>query len=157
MKRSDLFYIWVAISSYVTGPLVYMISLWVIYGEHTKDLRRLITWTAPAFFTLGLPLYFLCTILLRRMNKYSFWVQTLFFVLIGAMPVFIVPLFTGFFNFFNVSFLFTQEGFLFFLFFFSIAFVCSYGIWIAQKRLNKKPYFIISFIVLFLFTTMTII
>lgn len=158
MKRSDLFYIWVAISSYITGSLVYMIFLWTIYGEHAKDyIGRIIPWTAPSFFMIGIPFYFLCTMLLRRINKYSFWLQTFLFALVGVMPVFSVSLFTGFFKFFNVSFLFTHEGILFFSFFFSIAVVCSYGFWLAQKRLNKKPYFIASFLVLILFIIATAI
>lgn len=151
IKRSDWFYIWVAITSYLTGPLVYSVSLWLIQGEHTKDMGRLITWTAPAFFSVGILLYLLCVIFLRSINKYYFWLQTLAFVIIGLIPVYIVPLISGFFYFSNVYFLFTREGSLFLLFFSSIAFVCSYGTWIAQKKLNKKIFLFISISILVLF------
>lgn len=54
MKRSDFFYIWVAITSYLTGPLVYSVSLWLIYGENTRDMGRLVTWTMPYTFIVKL-------------------------------------------------------------------------------------------------------
>ncbi len=148
MKRSDFFYIWVAIVSYLIGPLIYLLTLRFIYGETTRDMGRFIIWTAPAFFTVGIFLYLICVIILRSINKYYFWLQTLAFVLVGTIPVYIVPLIAGFFKTENLSFLFSQEGILFFLFFSSIAVVSSYGTWIAQKRQNKRPFIILSILIL---------
>lgn len=156
MKRSDLFYVWVAITCYLTGPLVYSISLWMIYGEYATDLSLLITWTAPTFFTVGILLYLLCVIFLRSINKYYFWLQTLAFVLIGLIPIYIILFILSFPSFFNSSLLFSPEGLLFLLFYTSIAVVGSYGVWVAQKKLNKKPYLFISTLILVLFIIVTI-
>ncbi|WP_054955287.1 hypothetical protein [Paenibacillus dakarensis] len=151
MKRSVLFYIWVAIVSYLTGPLVYSVTLWVLEGEKVKDIDKLLTWTAPTFFSVGILLFLLCIILLRSINKYNFWSQTLAFALVGIIPITIVPFLTGFSSVSNFNFVVSPEGALFILFFTSIAIICSYGTWVAQKKLNKIPFIIISLVIFILF------
>ncbi|MBP2000087.1 glucan phosphoethanolaminetransferase (alkaline phosphatase superfamily) [Paenibacillus shirakamiensis] len=148
MKRSDFFYIWVAIISYITGPMVYVFTLRTIYGETSNNMGPLITWTVPTFFTVDILLYLLCVILLRSINRYYFWLQTLAFVFLSIIPVYIVLLMAGFFINRADSFLLSEEGLLFLSFFSSIAIVASYGTWIAQKHLSKRPFYIVSVMIL---------
>lgn len=155
MNRSVLFYIWVAINSYLSGPIVYVASLWIIYGEKTNDLKPLITWTAFAFFSVGLLSYLLSVIFLRSINRYYFWSQTLLFVLMGGVPVAIILFIMGSFNAANFTLVFSPEGLIFFLSFTGMALLASYGTWITQKGLNKKPFIFISIVVIALFILVT--
>ncbi|TVX88183.1 hypothetical protein [Paenibacillus agilis] len=156
MKRSDLFYIWAAVTGYLTGIIVYIASLWALYGETFNEINKLITWTAPAFFTVGLLLYSIAVAVLRSLNRYSFWLQTLLFVILGFIPVMLVPIMMGFLAFTTIWFVFSPEGMLFMLAYTSIALVCSYGFWVAHKRLSKKPFTIFSIVILALFIYATI-
>lgn len=49
MKKSDLFYIWVFISSYLAGVVAYTLSLFLLYDEKMRGWGQLLMWTAPLF------------------------------------------------------------------------------------------------------------
>ncbi|MBD8501122.1 hypothetical protein [Paenibacillus arenosi] len=151
MKRSDLFYVWVAITSYLTGLFVYVSYLLMYDGKITEGLGKIITWTAPAFFTVGIILYATAVFVLHLLRKYNFWSQTVTFILIGIIPVSIVPFTMGYFSINNFSFIFSPEGFHFLLAYSSIACTFSYGIWIARQKKNKKPFLYLSVLVILLF------
>ncbi|WP_405158705.1 hypothetical protein [Paenibacillus sp. FSL H8-0283] len=156
MKKSDLIYIWVLISSYCAGIVAYTLSMFLVYNEEVSDWGQLITWTAPTFFTVNLLLFILSVFFLKLINKYFFWTQTILFAIVAIIPVYIIPFLSGFFNFASISFPFTQEGFLFYTFFLIAALVSSYGIWVAQKRLNPKSFLLVSFVI-FILLIITII
>nr|WP_154958574.1 hypothetical protein [Paenibacillus xylanexedens] len=151
MKKSDLFYIWVFISSYLAGVVAYTLSLFLLYDEKMSDWGQLLMWTAPSFFTVTLLLFLLSILLLKLMNKYFLWTQTLLFTLAAIVPVYSIPILPGFWNFTSSAFLFSPEGMLFYLFFFISSLMSSYGLWIAHKRHNNKSFLILSFVVAMMF------
>jgi hypothetical protein len=151
MKKSDLFYIWVFISSYLAGVVAYTLILLLLYDEKVSGWRQLLMWTAPSFFTVTLLLFLLSILLLKLMNKYFLWTQTLLFALAAIVPVYSIPILSGFWNFTSIAFLFSPEGMLFYLFFFISSLMSSYGVWIAHKRHSYKSFLIISFAVVMMF------
>jgi len=151
MKKSDLFYIWVFISSYLAGVVAYTLILLLLYDEKVSGWRQLFMWTAPSFFTVTLLLFLLSILLLKLMNKYFLWTQTLLFALAAIVPVYSIPILSGFWNFTSIAFLFSPEGMLFYLFFFISSLMSSYGVWIAHKRHSYKSFLIISFAVVMMF------
>ncbi|MBO2944443.1 hypothetical protein JJQ72_10725 [Paenibacillus sp. F411] len=144
MKRADFFYIWVAITGYIAGMLTYIISLWVTNGRFFINLELLMTWTLVTFFTVGTSFFFLCVVLLRAIRRYYFWLQTAVFIGVGIIPITMVAFMMGSFSVSNFKFVFSPEGVYFLMFFTSTALICSYGTWVAQKKLNKKPFLILS-------------
>ncbi|MCR8845080.1 hypothetical protein NQ117_15465 [Paenibacillus sp. SC116] len=150
MKRSDLFYIWVAITSYLTGLLVYISYLLMYDGRVTESLGKIITWTAPAFFTVGILLYATAVVILHLLKKYNFWSQTVVFILIGVIPVSIIPFTMGYFSINNFSFIFSPEGFQFLLAYSSIGLIFSYGVWVARQKKDKKPFLLLSILIILL-------
>ncbi|WP_028596790.1 hypothetical protein [Paenibacillus assamensis] len=150
MKRSDMFYVWVAITSYLTGIFVYISYLLMYDGKITEGFGKIITWTAPAFFTVGVFLYATAVVVLHLLRKYNFWSQTVTFLFIGIIPVSIVPFTMGYFSINNFSFIFSPEGLHFLLAYSSTALIFSYGIWIARQKKNKKPFLYLSVLVILL-------
>ncbi|MDT0121317.1 hypothetical protein Q9R46_01575 [Paenibacillus sp. RRE4] len=151
MKKSDLFYIWVFISSYLAGVVTYSLSLFLLYNEKTSGWGQLLMWTAPSFFTVTLLLFLLSILLLKCMKKYFLWTQTLLFALVAIVPVYSIPVLSGFWNLTNIAFLFSPEGTLFYLCFFISSLMSSYGVWIAHKRYNNKSFLILSFVAAMIF------
>ena len=49
MKKSDLFYIWVFISSYLAGVVAYTLGLFLLYDEKMSGWGQLLMRTAPLF------------------------------------------------------------------------------------------------------------
>ncbi|WP_434752564.1 hypothetical protein [Paenibacillus amylolyticus] len=153
MKKSDLFYIWLFISSYLAGVVAYTLSLLLLYDEKMSGWGQLLMWTAPSFFTVTLLLFLLSILLLKLMNKYFLWTQTLLFALVAIVPVYSIPILSGFWNFTSITFLFSPEGMLFYLFFFISSLMSSYGVWTAHKRYSYKSFLVLSFVVVMLFVT----
>ncbi|MGF6356429.1 membrane-associated HD superfamily phosphohydrolase [Paenibacillus sp. 4624] len=151
MKKSDLFYIWVFISSYLAGLVAYTLGLFLLYDEKMSGWGQLLMWTAPSFFTVTLLLFLLSILLLKWINKYFLWTQTLLFALAAIVPVYSIPVLSGFWNFTSIAFLFSPEGRLFYLFFFISSLMSSYGVWIAHKRHSYKSFLILSFVVAMMF------
>ncbi|NMO97710.1 hypothetical protein [Paenibacillus lemnae] len=151
MKRSDLFYIWVAITGYLAGVFAYLTSLRSLEGSDFIHTEQLVAWTLFPFFTVGILLYLLCVIVLRSINRYYLWLQTLAFILVGIVPITMIPFLMGSFSAANFRFVFSPEGFFFMLFFTTTAIVCSYGTWVAQKRLDKKPFLILFVLIVLAF------
>ncbi|CAI6081968.1 hypothetical protein PAECIP112173_03386 [Paenibacillus sp. JJ-100] len=151
MKKSDLLYIWVLISSYFAGVVAYTLSLFLFYNEKMISWGQLFTWTAPTFFTVNLLLFLLSIFLLKLMKKYFFWTQTILFAIVAIIPVYIIPILSGFFNFASIAYPISQEGFPFYIFFLISSLMSSYGIWIAQKQFNHRSFLIFSFVIIVVF------
>lgn len=148
MKKSDLFYIWVLISSYFAGVVAYALSLFLLYNEKMTSWGQLFSWTAPTFFTVNVLLFLLSIFLLKLINKYFFWTQTILFAIVAIIPVYIIPILSGFFNFASIAYPISKEGLPFYIFFLISSLISSYGIWIGQRKLNQRLFLLFTFLII---------
>lgn len=159
MRRS-LYYLWTALSSYTVGIFVYTLIL-KFMGEAlgSDDVSRLLFWTFPTFMCVMMGLYLLAVLILKRFNRYTFWLQTLLFFIISLIPASIVPIISGFGVFFGSSFLISVEGLLFVAMFASTSLLFSYGVWVGQEKRNrgKKIYLIVSIVILLILIALSMV
>lgn len=144
MQRS-IFYLWTTISSYTIGIGVYILILKFL-GEPLKrsEVSRLIFWTLPTYLCIMLGLFLLIIVLLKSINKYTFGLQTLLFIIASLLPASVVPILSGAGIIFDASFLLSSEGLLFMAAFVTTAVLFSYGVWVAQNHKGRRAFWIVS-------------
>ncbi|GIP43984.1 hypothetical protein J45TS6_24430 [Paenibacillus sp. J45TS6] len=159
MSRSVLYYLWVAIIGYLSGPTLYTAVLRFFYQEplSQQELSALLTWSIPTFFTVGILLYLLSIILLRSLRIYNLLTQTVLFILVGILPAALFTLGAGMFSYAEISSLISPEGLLFLLFFSGIGVVCSYGVWARHKNLSKSPFYALSGLIIIAFVVLIVV
>ncbi|PWW08675.1 hypothetical protein DFQ01_101401 [Paenibacillus cellulosilyticus] len=144
MQRS-IFYLWTTFSSYMIGIGVYILILKYLGEPLTSSgISRLIFWTLPTYLCILLGLFLLIIVLLRSINKYTLWLQTLLFIAASLLPASVVPILSGAGVIFEASFLLSSEGLLFMTAFVTTAVLFSYGIWIALNHKGRRAYWIVT-------------
>ncbi|GIP18040.1 hypothetical protein J40TS1_36820 [Paenibacillus montaniterrae] len=130
---------------------VYMLTLWLVYNERLTELSTVLWWTAPIFFLCGSVWYFICVVFLRAFNKYCFLSQTIMFMLIGLLLVFITPLVVGVGSINLLAYFTSPEAILFMLYYTSTTIICSYGIWLRQSGRRSTVFYLMSAVIVLLF------
>lgn len=112
MKKRYLFYLWIAVTSYMAGPAMYALAMYILYQETDVVTTSLIGWTAATFLSVGILFILITVIMLRVFNIYYFWLQTLLFELFFLILVYMTTVLLGAGNrgLPKLSFLFTPEG-----------------------------------------------
>jgi len=153
MKKSDWFYLWIAISSYMAGPVMYAIAMYILYQETEVWTVPLLGWTAATFSSIVILFYLLTVILLRVLKIYFFWLQTLLYMLLSLIPVYMTAVLmgSGTSRLPGLSFPFTPDGIPLLVFWESIAVMSSWGVWAAHKPFIKRPFLLVSSLILILF------
>ncbi|KOY13724.1 hypothetical protein [Paenibacillus xylanivorans] len=153
MKKTDYFYLWIAVTSYMAGPVMYALTLYTFYRETDVITPSLIGWTAATFSSVGILFILVTVILLRVFKIYYFWLQTLLFELLFLVLVYMTTVLLGAGNtgLPMLSFPFTPEGIPLWMFWGSIALMSSWGIWTARQPIRKLPYMLASKVILILF------
>lgn len=153
MKKKLWFYLWIAVTSYMAGPVMYALTMYTFYQETDVLTTSLIGWTAATFSSVGILFILVTVILLRVLHIYYFWLQTLLFELLFLVLVYMttVLLGTGNTRLPSLSFPFTPEGIPLWVFWGSIALMSSWGIWSARQPMRKSPYMLVSRVILILF------
>ncbi|KQY91619.1 hypothetical protein ASD24_23065 [Paenibacillus sp. Root52] len=154
MQRSDWFYLWVIISGYLTGYVMYMMTLFLLYREADVVTDSFIGWTAVMYLTSVMLLYLLSVLFLRLVGLYRFWSQTIMFVLTSFLTVYMTAwlfLGTGLSSLPPISFPFTAEGLPFLVFWTSTALTCSWGVWVVRNPSTKPLFLLLSRVTFILF------
>ncbi len=153
MKKRYFFYLWIAVTSYMAGPAMYALGMYILYQETDVITTSLIGWTAATFLSVGILFILITVIMLRVFNIYYFWLQTLLFELFFLVLVYMTTVLLGAGNrgLPKLSFLFTPEGISLWMFWGSIALMSSWGIWAARQPVRKSPYMLVSRVMLILF------
>ncbi|WP_145051072.1 hypothetical protein [Paenibacillus xylanexedens] len=152
MQKSDWFYLWVIISGYLTGYVMYMMTLFLLYREAIAG--SFIGWTAVMYLTSVLLLYLLSILILRLVGLYRFWSQTILFVIASFLTVYMTAwlfLGTGLSTLPPISFPFTAEGLPFLVFWISTALTCSWGVWVVRNPSTKPLFLLLSRVTFILF------
>ncbi|MFS0870688.1 hypothetical protein [Paenibacillus xylanilyticus] len=153
MKKSDWFYLWIAIPSYLSGPVMYAVTMYIFYKETDVVTEVLLGWTAATFASVVVLFFLLAVILLRVLKIYFFWLQTLLYMVLSLIPVYMTPVLMGSGNsgLPELSFPLSPEGVPLLVFWESIALMSSWGVWAAHKRSNKPLFLLVSSVFLLLF------
>ncbi|WP_337033684.1 hypothetical protein [Paenibacillus illinoisensis] len=153
MKTSDWFYLWIAIPCYMAGPVMYTMTMYILYQETNGWTVPLLGWTAATFSSVLILFYLLAVILLRVLKIYFFWLQTLLYMLLSLIPVYMTTVLmgSGTSRLPGLSFPFTPEGIPLLVFWESIAVMSSWGVWAAHKPSIKRPFLVFSGVLLILF------
>ncbi|WP_440117121.1 hypothetical protein [Paenibacillus sp. QZ-Y1] len=153
MKKRHFFYLWIAVTSYMAGPAMYALTMYILYQETDAVTTSLIGWTAATFLSVGILFILIAVILLRVFNIYYFWLQTLLFELLFLVLVYmtVVLLGAGTSALPTLSFPLTPDGIPLWIFWGSIALMSSWGIWTARQPIRKSPYMLVSRVMLILF------
>ncbi|PIH59522.1 hypothetical protein [Paenibacillus sp. LK1] len=88
MNKKLWFYLWIAITSYMAGPIMYALTMYTFYQETDVLTTSLIGWTAATFSSVGILFILVTVILLRVLHIYYFWLQTLLFELLFLVLVY---------------------------------------------------------------------
>lgn len=112
MKKRYFFYLWIAVTSYMAGPVMYALVMYILYQETDVITTSLIGWIAATFLSVGILFILITVIMLRVFNIYYFWLQTLLFELLFLALVYMTTVLVGAGNrgLPKLSFLFTPEG-----------------------------------------------
>ncbi|KGP79348.1 MULTISPECIES: hypothetical protein [unclassified Paenibacillus] len=153
MKKTDYFYLWIAVTSYMAGPVMYALTMYIFYQETDVVTSSLIGWTTASFSSVGILFILVTVILLRVFHIYYFWLQTLILELLFLVLVYMTPVLlgVGLSTLPTLSFPFTPEGIPLWMFWGSIALMSSWGIWTARQPIRKSPYMLVSRVMLILF------
>lgn len=153
MKKTDYFYLWIAVTSYMAGPVMYALTMYIFYQETDVVTSSLIGWTTASFLSVGILFILVTVILLRVFHIYYFWLQTLILELLFLVLVYMTPVLlgVGLSTLPTLSFPFTPEGIPLWMFWGSIALMSSWGIWTARQPIRKSPYMLVSRVILILF------
>lgn len=153
MKKTDYFYLWIAVTSYMAGPVMYALTMYIFYQETDVVTSSLIGWTTASFSSVGILFILVTVILLRVFHIYYFWLQTLILELLFLVLVYMTPVLlgVGLSTLPTLSFPFTPEGIPLWMFWGSIALMSSWGIWSTRQPVRKSPYMLMSRVILILF------
>lgn len=133
MKKALSLYLFLPIFSYCTGLTAYALLFTVFYNESVTDWSQLMIWTAPVYLIFNSACFMLSYVLLNTFQKYSFWTQTLLFVISSAFLVYLIPFMSGIFII-RPNFIFTREGLSFYVLFGIASVTASYILWRAHQR-----------------------
>ncbi|WP_138754935.1 hypothetical protein [Paenibacillus sinopodophylli] len=144
--KQKLFYILVAVTSYLAGVLAYLSCLGSVYNEWLgNDASMLVHWTLPSYLFLILPFY---TITFRWRKPAILLRITM---LVGlSMTASVSVCFMSGFGIWRIRDLFIPEVMLFMLLFASSAAVFTIGSLITIRNKEYYPFILASTIIFFI-------
>lgn len=132
---------------------MYTMMMYILYQETNVWTVPLLGWTAATFSSVVILFYLLTVILLRVLKIYFFWLQTLLYMLLSLIPVYMTAVLmgSGTSRLPGLSFPFTPDGIPLLVLWESIAVMSSWGVWAAHNPSMKRPFLLFSGVILILF------